>query len=628
MSKVEKQKVEEDAIVKETNDYITSIDIARELWLRDCFINMNYLEGRHRIMYDMRTRNIRILPIEDNEVRTEVAFMRKILRGLKKTMIKNDLKISVRNTPSTSGTEEELHAARIVLNKTMNTQEFKEHVKDLLDYGLIKTWGLISVLPAEDIENTGKVEVATYDPMDIYPVGGKPFIKDWHKLILTMMVNIDDLKKDKLYKDSPNLDKISPDSKTSQNTWKDTFMRSYGNMRGVTNDTVILKQVFTEEEKGIRIVAIAGDQIIRNEILKGGYTKLEQIFSLYCPERRAGQLYSRAWLTELQNVNRALDRNLTNLETYDHMFSKGRFMREINSRTTTKITENGQEIVYEGTPPQFQPAAPLNEGSLALMNTVERIGEDVGGVHSDSMGRVSGSSSSGIAIKYLIAQDIDNTFDPVDSLKTTLSDVAKNILFIATNYFTKGLTYQDDTKTQMTIDNNPDTTNKTIKPFEDIRVEVVPGSAWSDMQAADDLFNLRKFGIPIPDKYILQAYSFGNVAEILDDMQRDEENKYKAETPEMKIADAENQKMLMNQEVSVNPSDDNEIHLAIHQAMLQNMNKLNPAMPLLSKHVMEHQQALQMAIQNMQQSAGIGSATVPPPTAPLPLPTLQQPQPM
>jgi len=617
-----KQKVEENAIVQETNEYINSIDTAREMWLRDCFINMNYLEGKHRVMYDTRTRTIRILPTADNEVRTEVAFMRKILRGLKKTIIKNDLKISIRNTPSVYGTEEEIHAARTVLNRTINTQEFKEHIKDLLDYGLIKTWGLISVLPAEDIENTGKIEIATYDPMDVYPVGGRPFIKDWHKLILTMMVSIDDLKKDKLYKNSPNLDKITPDSKTSQNTWKDTFMKSYGNMRGVTNDTVILKQVFIEEEDGIRIIAIAGDCVIRNEILKGGYKKLSQIFSLYCPERRAGQLYSRAWLTELQNVNRALDRNLTNLETYDHLFSKGRFLREINSRTTTKITENGQEIVYEGIPPQFQPAAPLNEGSLALMNTVERIGEDVGGVHSDSMGRISGSSSSGIAIKYLVAQDMDNIFEPVGALKTTLSAVAKNILFIASNYFTKGLTYHDDNNNRITIDNNPETTNKTIKPFEDIVVEVVPGSAWSDMQAADDLFNLRKFGIPIPDKYILQAYSFGNVADILDDMKREEEDKYRAETPEMKIADAENQKMLLNQEVTVNPSDDHEIHLAIHQAMLQNMNKLNPAMPLLSKHVIQHQQALQMAIQAIQQKAG---TVINVPLQSAPLPTQQTP---
>lgn len=635
---VKGQSADDTKLVGEIDTYISTIDSNRQFWLRDGFVNLNYLEGRHRVQWNSQTNRITLSPIQqnENEIRLDLAFMRKQLRGLKNALSRNDFKVEVRNSPSQFGTPKERRVARMVINNDINSFEFRNRLSDLMDYGFIKSWGLISTLPDDDISVNGKIEHRVYDPFECYP-DNKPYIHDWRFLILTMSKPIEELKESKLYNSESNpyrdnLNHLTGDSRASENMYQNNFMQTYGSSSVKVLDSVILKQCFKLEneiykdgddevdEEGnvtkeagkkermrIRLCVSAGGFVLRSVLLPEWYTNLDQIFTMYVPERRAGMLYPRAWLTELQEINRSLDRNASNLETYDHLFSKGRFLKEINTEVTAMVTDNGQEIVYDGIKPEFQPAAPLNAGSMQLFDMVERVGEDIGGIHSDSMGRVSGSASSGVAIKYLQAADMNNISTPVENLRITLSDVARNVLFVVSHYYEAMVKIYDNKKSNAAIPAvgansalaklplGEDVTK--VHSFENVKVDVLPGTVWNDMQAADDLFELRKAGVMIPDKYILEAYAFGNTADIIDDMQREQEEKVRDQNPDMTIADGENQKMMLGQNVTVNPSDDHEIHLAIHGALLQNMPKNNPAYPIVLQHAQEHQAALQAVMQ-------------------------------
>jgi hypothetical protein len=232
------------------------------------------------------------------------------------------------------------------------------------------------------------------------------------------------------------------------------------------------------------------------------------------------------------------------------------------------------------------------------------------------MGR-SAIAASGIAIKYLQAGDMNNVADPVDELRITIYKVAKIILKLASKYFTviqkvyedkeqeNGMNVMGATAMQENATVMPQQNNITpVHSFDNVKIEIMPGTVWNDMQAADDLKDLRiNARVDIPDKYLLEAYSFGNTADIIDDMEADKE-KESLQNPDIKLADAENVKLLNGQEVGVNPSDDDGIHLPIHQTILQNLSQQSPVYPVVLKHVQTHIQKQKQNQQKLMQQSG------------------------
>lgn len=82
-----------------------------------------------------------------------------------------------------------------------------------------------------------------------------------------------------------------------------------------------------------------------------------------------------------------------------------------------------------------------------------------------------------------------------------------------------------------------------IKGFDTIDVDIIPGSAFSDMQARQDVVELRKLGVKIPDSFILDTYKIGNTADLIEKFNEEQEEGEK-QSPDQMIADGENQKMM------------------------------------------------------------------------------------
>ena len=45
-----------------------------------------------------------------------------------------------------------------------------------------------------------------------------------------------------------------------------------------------------------------------------------------------------------------------------------------------------------------------------------------------------------------------------------------------------------------------------VKPFTNLEVDIIPGTAYSDMQLKQDLITLREAGVAIPDEILLDAF--------------------------------------------------------------------------------------------------------------------------
>ncbi|MCP3681107.1 MAG: hypothetical protein GY861_00315 [bacterium] len=187
--------------------------------------------------------------------------------------------------------------------------------------------------------------------------------------------------------------------------------------------------------------------------------------------------------------------------------------------------------------------------------------------------------------------------EAIDNLRTFLSKAGEMILQVASENISKPLKINDGNGDMNVVGSNAnadmeklgakdkDDTIK-IKPFKNIKVEIIPGTAFADAQVKQDLLLLREKGVMIPDEYLLDAFKIGDTDEILSKMRLDEE---KNKNPDIDIATAENKKMIMGLEVMADLTEDHRIHKAIHARLLQ-ANKNNPEVAqMIVNHIKQHE---------------------------------------
>lgn len=62
-----------------------------------------------------------------------------------------------------------------------------------------------------------------------------------------------------------------------------------------------------------------------------------------------------------------------------------------------------------------------------------------------------------------------------------------------------------------------------IKPFDNIEVDIVPGSAFTDIIAVENLVKMKELGLKIPDSAIMEAMKIGNTRELMNRALQEEE---------------------------------------------------------------------------------------------------------
>lgn len=115
-----------------------------------------------------------------------------------------------------------------------------------------------------------------------------------------------------------------------------------------------------------------------------------------------------------------------------------------------------------------------------------------------------------------------------------------------------------------------------LRPFDNIEVDIVPGSAFTDILAVDNLTRLKEIGVKIPDSAIIQAMKIGNARELLDIALEEEgfaqERADGTDALEVKQAELETMKLLQGIPVAAQEGENHEIHMAIHGKTLQSLD--------------------------------------------------------
>ena len=615
-------------MVSDFDTYLQDSKTYRATWEIRSFVDESFYEWNHRVVYDSQAKQLATLPIKSDTEYT-IWKIRKIVRGVRNMILKNDPRWHPTSSRKQRVSQEEKNVASAILQAVYKEDHIKDKLKDLLTHSLTKTigWAFIGY------DNQKKdVDIFMEDPFNIYtsPDGRLEWPVFVGKYIIrTVRKSVDDIKNSSLYKDwefKDDVAQIQSDSKMAESDLKNQLLTNDYQIPLDENGSAILQELYIMQEVKdkdskelknntsaeedqlqhsktgvkVRIITKVWSIIIRDEM-----TDYDQFpFLAYQPERNKGLLYSPSWINPLIKLNKALDEWYSNRADWLEKFAKWRFIVQKGSKFSVIKGRNGQVVEYTGSKPSLMESWNLPQEVNIHLNETERLMEDMGGIHSESTGRLSGGALSWVAIAQLQASDNNNVSEPVDNLKTFMEELAYRILYLASKHYNLREQDLEDGRTVRVVwsevkKNVENASNGKlwkdiieIKPIKNIEVEIVPGSAFSDLQARQDLVELKWLWVAIPDELIIDTYKLWNTEVIMNQYEQEQLEKEAMEDwmewLEAKQAELENQKLIEWANIVAQQSENHEIHLAIHGAMLGEIGKW-PQTQLLIQHMQQHE---------------------------------------
>ena len=563
--------------------------------------------------------------------------IKKIARGIKNMLLKNQPRWNIQagwlvKAPS----EDEVEVAQKILDYYYKKAYVRTGLRDIVTDGFVKSLWWCSVLWDSDGD---ECKISFESPDNIYTSPDCRF--EWPTITGSYVIRryvrgIQEVKTNPLYangKFGADVAKLV----ASYGKEKSLFNRLTGNLVVYTNTdgmglveeiyvmddkTVPMSQesvldalkTIAEGEGGIdalegreetkesklRVIAMVGDVVIRDEFLDYDYFP----WFGYKPEHDHGQIYTRPWLADLIPLADAINRAWTNRDVWINNVARGRIMIKKNTKLSTLKNTFGIDIVqYEGDMPTEMRIENMPSQVGSHIAEASSIMEDVGGIHGVSVWQNIGTNYSGTAITALQAADLDNVSEPKENLETFFEELAYRILDCESK-FGKIKRFQKKEGGEMVamgiagmeaakIAGLSTEGAIMIKPFDNIEVDIVPGSAFTDIIAVENLVKMKELGLKIPDSAIMEAMKIGNTRELMNRALQEEEmaQEFKDghDALEVKQAELETMKLLEGIPVAAQQWENHEIHNAIHGKALQSLDKSDPRAEALRKHMLQHE---------------------------------------
>lgn len=594
----------------------------RSIWQLRSYATEAFYKGQIHVTYDRVTRTVKETPIAPENV-YNIPKIRTIVRAIKVRLTKNDPRWHVSNAAG-DATKEERIAAEKYLRDCYVDLHIKDKLKAVIQHSALKTLGWAYVT-WEEGEN--KPDVLIEDPFAVFtsPDGrleGPVFVGRY--MIRAVRRSLDQIKTDPRYKDGEfkeTVANLTADRRQAADHYKDQMLASeyrvpvddkdggailyelycFDNDNELGGNTDNKEKPSSIPYNGVRLrrITFVGETdmwVINDEWLP------DKKFPLiaYVMESDAGSLYHQSWSYPLIDLNKALNAGYSNRADWFEKFARGRYIVRKGSRMTAINNRNGQIIEYDTQRPEFLQPPSLPESSEVHISETERYMEDVGGAHADAMGRASSKYQSGRTTASVIAADMENQGEPVDRLASFLQEISYRILELASQYMAlhrkNGATLVGAEVAQ----NAEEITRSTIpgdvlrvKPIDGIQVEIIPGSAFSDIQVREDLMEMKKNGVAIPDDMIIEAYKLGNSAEIIQRFHDEQQAKQEAadgqDAVEAKQAGLENKKLAAGARIVPQEGENHQVHLAIHGQFLSSLPPDAKEIGALSNHMRQHE---------------------------------------
>lgn len=524
------------------------------------WMELDYMrDGNHYVYYDSVSRGIRVVPVTQRKgVRRTVNLMRSKERGVVNLITRNEPAFNIRPDTGPNTTPQERQLAKrdadviqFKCTQIYRDRKIKQKFKEIVKIGVNRGLAIAQVVWSDDDDD---IDMIVRDPYDcLIDPGCQGDITQAQFIVNETLVNMEYLKKNKY----EHLDQIKKQDseRMSGSDYRQSFLQYKYNTVGF-RDHYLMQEVWemvcnetkeTDEETGEE--KMGEERYLKKTCLIGGIIVREEEFKnidrwqfvLYYPELPLKEVYPRPWFADLISLQKSIDALYSYSEEYIKTCAQGRYLLHDKTRFTTNITgEQGQQVKWTGVmKPEAMPIPPINQQMIEFhLNNTERYMSDIGGIQYMDVSKITGSNTSGRAIAQLQAQQSDSVGEPTQNLASFAENVFDLFLyFIASNYdTTRNVPHPDTSKEEtygiigggaLTEVNNKEELRKTTTIVEPenlpkVRVEIIPGSAFSDLEAkadADILFDKKV----IDRETYLDAYKMGNTREILENVQQEEE---------------------------------------------------------------------------------------------------------
>lgn len=291
----------------------------------------------------------------------------------------------------------------------------------------------------------------------------------------------------------------------------------------------------------------------------------------FTPGGDPDKLYPRGWFVDMLALEREINELLHKLFTISK--TGGRYVYVRSGTVLTKATNNlmnslGIEVIEVAEAQELPTQANLlqiSQADIQLLDFAMKQADEEGGMKQDIMGTSStGANASGRAIQALQAGSKNNVGMALGELNKYMTRLTRIVLRMFAIYGTEGL-YSAETKGNITLKPN-------VQKLVKVKVTVTGRDAFDEvtkqLNAIDILNMIQKFNpnTPFPPSMITKIMGVTN--DIADEIQEELD---KQADPDVQISEGENKKLMGGVPMNANETDDHEIHLGLHSALLQSL---------------------------------------------------------
>lgn len=379
-------------------------------------------------------------------------------------------------------------------------------------------------------------------------------------------------------------DDYGPDAVLAESSMKSQFIMhksGFGNNASPHSRLLILAFEYGSNGLQYSVIDKQGHVLHKQELTQ--FTSLCDLFTVYHPID-TGDFYARPPTIDWVDPQKTINKLYSSIECYIDVFGQGKWILEDENTTIPVAGVHGQKIFARQGSVQALPMQPLPQTHFQHLAQAISQFEQISGVHSESLGRQSGSVDSGKGIAQLQALDEQNSSSPVDNFKMTMQEIGCKVLRdAAANWSNIKTLYRYDKIAGQSVPmevmgetayklrkNSRGENTVAIRPFEQLGVEIIVGRAFSQTQKLDNLTQVLSVWQPgnnrATDRIILPLVSDAMNIGVGEDIARQLK---KLEDPNLMIMEGKAMLIADGQKVIVNASDDHVAYAAFYTQKAQ-----------------------------------------------------------
>lgn len=519
-------------------------------------------EGYHYARYSKSRQQIETTTTTDGRPKVTINKIQPTLRAIVNYALRNRPRAEV--TPagiSRDGIKEIVRQNLFLdyLHDTLGLREIQRGaVEESLGSGI--AW-VQAIWDADADDGRGQIVINEIDKYDLYWQARARDPKESRRFTLAVARPVSQLKTDPKYKDA-DWDNVKVDNHRSSSSLKERLLRLETGDDAISSEkqegTVLVKEFWYygdkemgEDPKKIYVCTTAGGQIIRYP----EETDLDRMnFFRLCVARKKLSMVGKSWIKDLIPLNKRLNNLMSSLAEYNVVMNKVVMFADKGAGVRQFVNQYG--VVYEKKRGyQITSASPGSPSPMLIqeLQHILQLFEDISAVHDATMGRIPVGAKSGKALEALQVGDSNNLSEVVENTEIWLEELYEYILSLAaTKYqFAREITPVSRTGQREFLkvvgeeastassggfadsvpsgDDAPAFQPLVIKKRNVVDVKItsyLANSAEARREAVTDLAQLMLANqTPLDPQTILEAYEIGPIADIVERIKTQQEEK-------------------------------------------------------------------------------------------------------